>query len=95
MKMKKEKDCVDKVMDTSLIVLGSVALILIGIVIGQGLVDVKLTQETADDICQQLTGNFTAVASESYNEGLDRGKLICTTPSFDSAQNIIIKSNNK
>jgi len=51
---------------------------------------IQLSQETADDICQQLTGNKTATASkESYKQ------LICELPSFDETQNIIIKPNSE
>lgn len=51
--------------------------------------DIVLDQETSNDVCKQLTGNSTAVASSDYF------KLICTIPSFDSTQNIIVKTNNK
>jgi len=50
---------------------------------------IKLNQETGDDICRNLTGNESAVAS-SHN-----GKLKCKLPSYDATQNIIIEKNNE
>jgi hypothetical protein len=66
--------------------------VMIGIVIGESLVsgDIYLSQETADDICINLTNNTAATG-----QGDSTGKLICETPSFDSTQNIIIKPNNQ
>ena len=55
-------------------------------------IGIDLTQETGDDICKQLTGNETAVASDWDENGY--GKLICILPSYDSTQNIIVKENN-
>ncbi len=49
----------------------------------------NLNQETGDDICRNLTGNESTVAS-SLN-----GKLTCKIPSFDETQNIIIEKNNE
>ncbi len=78
--------------------------ILVGVVIatimftftlfGRDAVDIALDQETGDDICRQLTGNSTAVASVEFKKIYD-GKLICTIPSYDSTQNIIVKSNDE
>ena len=51
---------------------------------------VNLSQDTADDICQQLTGNSSAIAVEELD-----GKLHCELPSYDATQNIIIKSNSQ
>lgn len=66
----------------------------IGILIGNANVDVRLNQETADDICRQLTNDSIAVGSDNVREGsYGEGKLICLTPSFDSTQNIIVKTN--
>ncbi len=47
--------------------------------------DVNINQVTANDICFQLTGNESAVAS---SQG---GKLVCEIPSFDSTHNIIVR----
>ena len=52
--------------------------------------DIGLDQKVADDICQQLTGNQTAVAVEDYEMN---GRLICELPTFDSTQNIIFRTN--
>lgn len=58
--------------------------------------DVTLSQETADDICRQLTGNETAIAEDSSsNVDVPSGKLRCVLPSFDSTQNIIIIENSE
>ncbi len=58
--------------------------------------DISLSQEVADDVCQQLTGNQSAIATQE-KEDLSffkrQGKLVCIIPSFDSTQNIIIKTN--
>ena len=46
---------------------------------------VIITQQTADDICHNLTGNI-------YAEGHSPDwKLVCEIPSFDSTKNIIVK----
>lgn len=92
--IKKEKDINDTIMNVTLIILIGIALILVGGAIGEGIVDVAINQETADDICQQITNETSAVASDD-NTGINGGRLICTVPSYDSTQNIIIKSNNK
>ena len=46
---------------------------------------VNISQETADDICKNLTGNETVKATD---EG---GKLICEVPDYDSTLNIVIR----
>lgn len=46
---------------------------------------IDLTQETADQVCFNLTNKSGVVAK--YNVD---GKLVCETPSFDSTTNIII-----
>jgi len=56
--------------------------------------EINITQETGDDICKQLTGNQTAVATIGEDSG-EYGKLICELPSFDATQNIIIKRNSE
>jgi len=50
----------------------------------------NLSQETADDICVELTNNSYAVADNGV-----AGKLTCILSSYDSTQNIIIKVNNE
>jgi len=52
--------------------------------------DIGLSQETANDVCFNLTeiDGVVAVPNADY-------KLICEVPSFDSTQNIIIKENGK
>lgn len=62
--------------------------------IGFGSQGIDISQATANDICVQLTGNETAIAKDSWDtDAAIGGKLICIIPSFDSTQNIIIKSN--
>jgi len=51
---------------------------------------VVLSQETVDEICYNLTGQSGVVANSINSE-----KLECKLPSFDSTQNIIIKSNGE
>ena len=46
----------------------------------------KLSQETLNDICINLAENVTAVGEAQHD-----GTLVCTIPSFDSTNNIIIK----
>lgn len=48
-----------------------------------------ISQETANDICKNLTNQSSSIGS------VEEGKLICETPSYDSTQNIIIKSNGE
>ena len=47
-----------------------------------------ISNSTATDICYNLSNNINSVPSS------DNGKLICSIPSFDSTQNIIIKENS-
>ena len=93
--MKKEKDTIDKCFEAFFVIVAVAALICLGLAIGAVSINVALDQETADDVCQQLTGNSTAVASGDDYEGFSGGKLICTIPSLDSTQNIIIKKNSE
>jgi len=58
--------------------------------------DISLSQEVADDVCIQLTGNQSAIATQTDADlsfWKRQGKLVCIIPSFDSTQNIIIKTN--
>lgn len=57
----------------------------------------KISQETADDVCRQLTGNESAVAEDTYGGDVEgnSGRLICITPSYDATQNIVFKQNNE
>lgn len=48
---------------------------------------VVISQDTANDICHNLTGNSASTAS---NKDF---KLVCEIPSFDHTTNIIIKNN--
>jgi len=52
--------------------------------------DIEISQETADDVCKQLTNDSTAVAENTQEQ-----TLICKLPSFDSTQNIIFKLNSE
>ena len=74
-----------------IIVIFAVAMLGMGVgsIINHHTTDIGLAQETGDDVCRQLIGNETAEASS------ESGKLICTIPSFDSTQNIIVKTNNE
>ena len=45
-----------------------------------------LSQQTLDDVCHNLTNN-----SASSGDVNPEGKLICTSPSYDHTQNIIMK----
>ena len=80
----------------------SIAIILIvsliffgGMIVGKSIVDIRLTQKVADDVCRQLTEEPTAVASVDNPTLFNGAKLVCTIPSFDATQNIIVKSNAK
>ena len=72
------------------IIIGFLIGTLIGmaIVIFTGIDSFQISQETADDICVNLTGNSTAIAKSEH------GKLICEVPSYDSTQNIIVRGND-
>ncbi len=76
---------------------GAVVAAVIFIIIVGSSTTFKISQETADDICRQLTGNESAVGEDTYNDGIRRnsGKLICVTPSYDATQNIVFKQNNE
>lgn len=67
---------------------------LLGMVMGGSIIyfttyEVELSQETADDICIELTGNESVIAD---SQG---GKLICRIPTFNSTPNIIVKGGNE
>jgi hypothetical protein len=48
-----------------------------------------LSSDTAKDICKLVTNSSLAEPSAP------EGKLICTLPTYDHTQNIIIKNNDK
>jgi len=48
----------------------------------------KISEDTATDICKNLVHNNTVVPS------VDDGKLICTIPSYDDTTNIIVRKAN-
>ena len=56
--------------------------------------DIGISQQTADEVCIALTGNESAVASDTQNKDFHPStyKLICKIPSYGSTHNIIIKS---
>ena len=67
-----------------------------GIIIGMSFVaifllcilqPIRLSQETGNDICYNITSIEGVVASS------EAGKLVCEVPSFDSTSNIIVKNN--
>ena len=90
MKERRNEDIASSVLTAS--VFFTVGMI-IGLCIQSLMVDIELSQETADDICVQLTNNSAAVALNLYNSEW-RNKLVCDIPSFDKTQNIIIRSNS-
>lgn len=47
--------------------------------------NIFINQETANDICHNLSGNDYSIANSK------NGKLICEIPTYDSTTNIIIK----
>lgn len=59
---------------------------LIGIVVVQNN-RIVLSQETADVICQKLTGNESAIAKDRWDFGdespIESGELYCQIPSYD------------
>ena len=55
---------------------------------------ILISQEVADDVCKQITGNESAIAKEDGSK-IYGGKLFCIIPSYDETQNIIIKSNSE
>lgn len=82
------------------IIIGSFFFLFIGLMMGMIVVDssidVKLNQETADDICRQLINDSMAVGlDDTHTHNNVDGKLICKIPSFDATQNIIVKINNE
>lgn len=86
--------------ETALLTIAFIFIGVLGFVMGlavlDSFIDVKLSQETADEICKQLTNNSVAVGSDSTgNDNSRSGKLICSMPSFDSTQYIIVKNNDE
>jgi len=49
----------------------------------------KISPETAWDICYQLTNNSISIASA------DNGKLVCNIPQYNKTENIIILRNKR
>ena len=45
-----------------------------------------IDNSVGDTICEKITGNISTASTQN-------SKLVCTTPSYDSTLNIIIKSN--
>jgi len=86
---RKEYDAEDMLLVCFLTIMAT--LVFCAIMIAVTAPDIRLDQEVADDICQQLTGNETAVAIEGKKDNYH--KLVCELPSFDSTQNIIFKTN--
>lgn len=82
-KLKDEKNAV-----YSILVLLVIYLVLFGIFRSYHSEPIKISQETGDSMCLQITNNSATVATSEY------GKLICTVPSYDHTQNIIVRSNN-
>jgi len=95
-KKKREKDCCEKMIGCiAIAVVISLFIFLFAICfmqIGQGNINISLTQEVADEICMQLTGEDYVVASDDYRAtGLDNGgNLVCDVFSEDSTRGIII-----
>ena len=64
--------------------------IMIGGLIQEGRVDIELSQETADKICLDITGEEGVVAKDwldfsgNINKPIERGELYCQIPSYDS-----------
>ena len=58
---------------------------------------IKISQETANDLCIQVTGNETAIAKDwgdyAIPKPIERGQIVCELPSFDSTHNIVVKTN--
>ena len=55
---------------------------------------IDISQETGDDICKSLTGNESAVAEDSWDNGeLNGGKLGCVMPTYDATHNIVFSLN--
>ena len=75
------------------LIFGTVLILLLGICIGgliqERIVDIALSQETADKICFDLTGEEGVVAKDylDFNSGenrpLEKGELYCQIPSYD------------
>jgi len=91
---KEEDECEWAIIVGALIVGIFIGAIAMGFIFDSARHDIGINQETADDICVQLTGNESAIADTDYRDDLS-GKLICKIPSFDATHNIIVIENNK
>ncbi len=95
-KEEREKSCCEKIVGGIVIgILGIMALTvfaLLFMVTGQESVDVGLSQEVADEICMQLTGEDFVVASDDYSESGfgNGGGLICDVLSGSSVRGITV-----
>lgn len=62
--------------------------------------DLRISQETGNELCVAVTGNESSIAQDSWDyqgedDRIEKGKLVCELPSYDSTHNIVIKMNNK
>ncbi len=95
-KKKEEKNCCEKacaVLFGLIIVAGIISLFgLLFMMAGQGNVDVAISQEVANEICMQLTGEEYVVASSDYiANGLGAGgNLVCDVFDEGSSNGIIV-----
>lgn len=55
-----------------------------------------INQETANDLCIKITGNESTIAKDYWDYSqptIKKGQIVCELPSYDSTQNIIVKTN--
>lgn len=95
-KEKKEHCCCKNIAAGIFLTLITVAL-LFGLIsafmsLGQHNIEISLSQEVADEICTQLTGEDFALASDDYEEsGYGKGgRLFCEVRETSSTGNIVV-----
>ncbi len=62
--------------------------------------NLKISQQTGNDFCAEVTGNESSVAKDWWDyaagrEPIQKGGLVCELPSYDSTHNIVIKKNSE
>lgn len=95
-KEEKELSCCEKIVGCIIITSAAAAVLILTVLIimqaGQEEINIALTQDVANEICMQLTGEDYVVASDDYHrDGLGNGgNLICDVLNEGLVRGIIV-----
>ena len=92
------------------IILGLCIMGIVWLVVSSDNTYLKISQETGDEMCQNLVGNETAIAKDYWDYSakvftsgslyyrgkklIEKGGIVCELPSFDATHNIVIRTND-